>query len=112
MYLFAKALFIDHSLISESSLNEILDKFFFSESGNTASCFGPIHRQDIELFGDIIMAYGHSGGDIGYAAHVTFIGNSETIIVINYNYDTQFWTPMGDEINEMKKEIYVVVIDP
>jgi hypothetical protein len=42
---------------------------------------------------------------------VTFIENSETIIIINYNYGTQFWTPMGDEINEMNKEIYAVVIN-
>jgi D-alanyl-D-alanine carboxypeptidase len=110
MYLFAKALFIDHSLISESSLNEILDSFFYSESGNSASSSGAIHRQDIEFFGDSITAYGHSGGDIGYAAHVTFIENSETIIVINYNYGTQFWTPLGDKINELKKEIYSIVM--
>ena len=112
MYLFAKALFIDHSLISENSLNEILDSFFYSESGNYASSSGAIHRQDIEFFGDSILAYGHSGGDIGYAAHVTFIENSKTIVVINYNYGTQFWTPMGDKINEMKKEIYSLVINP
>ena len=110
MYLFAKALFIENSLISENSLNEILDSFFYSESGNSASSSGAIHRQDIEFFGDSILAYGHSGGDIGYAAHVTFIENSETIVVINYNYGTQFWTPMGDLINEMKKEIYSIVI--
>ena len=112
MYLFAKALFIDHSLISENSLNEILDSFFYSESRNSASSSGAIHRQDIELFGDSIMAYGHSGGDIGYAAHVTFIENSETIIVINYNYGTQFWTPMGDLINNLKEEIYLEIINP
>ena len=112
MYLFTKALFIDHSLISENSLNEILDSFFYSESGNSASSSGAIHRQDIEFFGDSIMAYGHSGGDIGYAAHVTFVENTKTIIVINYNYGTQFWTPMGDKINEMKKEIYSLVINP
>ena len=110
MYLFAKALFIENSLISENSLIEILDSFFYSESGNSASSSGAIHRQDIEFFGDSILAYGHSGGDIGYAAHVTFIENSETIVVINYNYGTQFWTPMGDKINELKKEIYSIVI--
>ena len=110
MYLFAKALFIENSLISENSLNEILDSFFYSESGNSASSSGAIHRQDIELFGDSILAYGHSGGDIGYAAHVTFVENSETIVVINYNYGTQFWTPMGDKINELKKEIYSIVM--
>ncbi len=111
MYLFAKALFIDHTLISENSLNEILDSFFYTESGNYASSAGAIHRQDIEFFGDSLLVYGHSGGDIGYAANVSFIENYQTIIVINYNYGTQFWTPMGDEINEMKKEIYSVVIN-
>ena len=110
MYLFAKALFIEKILISENSLNEILNSFFYSESGNSASSSGAIHRQDIEFFGDSILAYGHSGGDIGYAAHVTYIENSETIVVINYNYGTQFWTPMGDKINELKKEIYSIVM--
>ena len=110
MYLFAKAIFLDHTLISENSLNQILNSFFYSKSGNSASSSGAIHRQDIDFFGDSITAYGHSGGDIGYAAHVTFIENSETIIIINYNYGTQFWTPMGDEINKMKKEIYSVVV--
>ena len=43
---------------------------------------------------------------------MTFIENTETIVVINYNYGTQFWTSMVDKINEMKKEIYSLVINP
>ena len=112
MYLFSKALFIDNSLISENSLNEILDSFFYSESGNSASSSGAIHREDIEFFGDSITAYGHGGGDIGYAANVTFIENTNTIIVINYNYGTQFWTPLGEKIQELKRAIYTTVINP
>ena len=84
--MFTKALFIDHSLISENSLNEILDSFFYTESGNYASSAGAIHRQDIEFFGDSLFVYGHSGGDIGYAANVSFIENSQTIIIINYKF--------------------------
>ena len=110
MYLFTKALFIDNTLISENSLIEILDSFFYSESGNSASSSGAIHREDIEFFGDTITAYGHGGGDIGYTANVTFIENTNTIIVINYNYGTQFWTPMGEKIQEMKRAIYTTVI--
>ena len=112
MYLFSKALFIDNTLISENSLNEILDSFFYSESGNSASSSGAIHREDIEFFGDSITAYGHGGGDIGYAANVTFIENTNTIIVINYNYGTQFWTPLGEKIQELKRAIYTAVINP
>ena len=112
MYLFSKALFIDNSLISENSLNEILDSFFYSESGNSASSSGAIQREDIEFFGDSITAYGHGGGDIGYAANVTFIENTNTIIVINYNYGTQFWTPLGEKIQELKRAIYTKVINP
>ena len=37
------------------------------------------------------------------AENVTFIENTNTIIVINYNYGTQFWTPMGEKIQEMKQ---------
>ena len=102
----------DNTLISENSLNEILNSFFYSESGNSASSSGAIHREDIEFFGDSITAYGHGGGDIGYTANVTFIENTNTIIVINYNYGTQFWTPMGEKIQEMKRAIYTTVIKP
>ena len=112
MYLFSKALFMDNTLISENSLNEILDSFFYSESGNSASSSGAIHREDIEFFGDSITAYGHGGGDIGYTANVTFIENTNTIIVINYNYGTQFWTPLGEKIQELKRAIYTAVIKP
>ena len=112
MYLFSKALFIDNTLISENSLNEILDSFFYSESGNSASSSGAIHREDIEFFGDSITAYGHGGGDIGYSANVAFIENTNTIIVINYNYGTQLWTPLGEKIQELKRAIYTAVINP
>ena len=112
MYLFSKALFIDNTLISENSLNEILDSFFYSESGNSASSSGAIHREDIEFFGDSITAYGHGGGDIGYSANVTFIENTNTIIAINYNYGTQLWTPLGEKIQELKRAIYTAVINP
>ena len=112
MYLFSKALFMDNTLISENSLNEILDSFFYSESGNSASSSGAIHREDIEFFGDSITAYGHGGGEIGYSANVTFIENTNTIIVINYNYGTQFWTPLGEKIQELKRAIYTAVIKP
>jgi D-alanyl-D-alanine carboxypeptidase len=112
LYLFAKAIFVDHSLISNTSLNDILNSFFFSESGNQASSSGAIHRQDIEFFGDSIIAYGHSGGDIGYSANLTYLPHNNTIIIIHYNYGTQFSSIIGDEIGNMKREIYKEAINP
>ena len=86
----------------------------FPQNGLSSSilCTGAIHREDIEFFGDSITAYGHGGGDIGYTANVTFIENTNTIIEINYNYGTQFWTPMGEKIQEMKRAIYTTVLSP
>ena len=110
MYKFAKAVFIDYSLISENSLNQILNSFFFSESGKHASSSGSIHRQDIDFFGDSIIAYGHSGGDIGYSSNLTYIPMYNTILVINYNYGTQFSSLIGEEITNLKKEIYFEAI--
>ncbi len=112
LYLFAKAVFVDHSLISINSLNEILNSFFFSESKNQASSSGGIHRQDIAFFGDSILAYGHSGGDIGYSANLTYLPHNNTIIIINYNYGTQFSSLIGDEIGNMRREIYNEAIAP
>ena len=112
LYLFAKAIFVDHSLISNNSLNDILNSFFFSESGNQASSSGAIHRQDIEFFGDSIVAYGHSGGDIGYSANLTYLPHNNTIIIIHYNYGTQFSSIIGEEIGNMKREIYKEAINP
>ena len=34
------------------------------------------------------------------------------LIVINYNYGTQFWTPLGEKIQELKRAIYTSVIKP
>ena len=110
MFKFAKAVFIDYSLISENSLNQILNSFFFSESGKHASSSGSIHRQDIDFFGDSIIAYGHSGGDIGYSSNLTYIPMYNTILVINYNYGTQFSSLIGEEITNLKKEIYFEAI--
>ena len=42
----------------------------------------------------------------------TFIENTNTIIVINYNYGTQFWTPLGEKVQELKEAIYTTVISP
>ena len=61
MYLFMKAVFVDHSLITSSSLDTILNSFVLSSGGGYASSSGGIHQQDIHFFGDSLHAYGHSG---------------------------------------------------
>ena len=49
-------------------------------------------------------------------AVIDIIGNIPIIIDLRQKVgrvqSTQFWTPMGDKINEMKKDIYSVVINP
>ena len=95
MYLFMKAVFVDHSLISSTSLDTILNSFVISSGGSYASSSGGIHQQDIHFFGDSLHAYGHSGGDIGYTANVIYINELQTIVVLNYNYGTQFCIPRG-----------------
>ena len=98
MYLFMKAVFVDHSLISSG--------------GSYASSSGGIHQQDIHFFGDSLHAYGHSGGDIGYTANVIYIKELQTIVVLNYNYGTQFSTPIGSELYNMKRALYGAVVNP
>ena len=34
------------------------------------------------------------------------------IVVLNYNYGTQFSTPLGSELNNMKRALYSAVINP
>ena len=112
MYLFMKAVFEDHSLISTTSLDTILNSFFISSGGSYASSSGGIHQQDIHFFGDSLHAYGHSGGDIGYTANVIYIKELQTIVVLNYNYGTQFSTPIGSELYNMKRALYGAVVNP
>ena len=112
MYLFMKAVFVDHSLISSNSLDTILDSFVMSSGGAYASSSGGIHQQDIHFFGDSLHAYGHSGGDIGYTANVIYIQELQAIVILNYNYGTQFSTPLGSELYNMKRALYSAVIVP
>ena len=112
MYLFMKALFIDNILISQNSLNAIMNSFVLSNNGNNASSSGAIHKQEIIFFGDGLSAYGHGGGDIGYTANVIYIEEMEAIVIIYYNYGTQFSTPLGSEIYNMKRALYSAVIVP
>ena len=112
MYLVMKAVFVDHALISSTSLDTILNSFVISSGGSYASSSGGIHQQDIHFFGDSLHAYGHSGGDIGYTANVIYINELQTIVVLNYNYGTQFSTPIGSELYNMKRALYGAVVNP
>ena len=112
MYLFMKAVFVDHSIITSASLDTILNSFVMSSGGGYASSSGGIHQQDIHFFGDSIHAFGHSGGDIGYTANVIYIQELQAIVVLNYNYGTQFSTPLGSELYNMKRALYSAVVNP
>ena len=44
--------------------------------------------------------------------NVIYIEELQAIVVLNYNYGTQFSTPLGSELNNMKRALYSAVINP
>ena len=49
MYLFMKAVFVDHFIITSAGLDTILNSFVLSSGGGYASSSGGIHQQDIHF---------------------------------------------------------------
>ena len=98
--MFTKALFIDNTLISENSLNEILNSFFYSESGNSASSSGAIHREDIEFFGDTITVAvngGNNGDEISNDVNIRSYTNEISWALMDT--DVSIDTPMQESFS-------------
>lgn len=105
MYVFMKALMVDQSIITPENLDQLQASLLLAESGSFYSSSFGIHSEYINSLEEGVEAFGHSGGDIGYSANLNYFPNSGAIYAGSYNYGTNLPTALGDQVNNMRKEL-------
>ena len=108
LYLFMKALLVDKILTSEDNLDLIFDSF--TEDINWTS-IGGILREFQDRLPEDQKAYGHGGGDIGYAANLDYLPHNNTIFAASYNYGTNLRTDLGAEVWTLQGELMEIMAE-
>lgn len=109
LYRFMKALLRDRQLTSDENLDRIFDSMRLAESGSFRSSLGAIHDEYLDMLSDTTPAYGHTGGDIGYSANLSYLPHNNTIFAATYNYGTNLETALGNELRQLRDELYVIL---
>lgn len=110
MYLFADALFIKKTLLSQSSLDEML---VFHHTIETRKNLGVACYKDfIDIGSPIDFAWGHRGRDLCYSADLDYFPNHNTIMSLIVNYGTDGNSPLKEVFKEMRDEIAKEIIKP
>ena len=109
LYKFMNALMVQKTLTTPANLDLILNSLRYDDKKTWQSSIGAIHREYIDALPDNVIAYGHAGGDIGYSANLSYFPQNHTIFAATYNYGTNLPSPLGDELNNLRKELIFVM---
>lgn len=111
MYVFMNALFADKTILSQSSLNQMLAFHHSIESRKQlgVSCF-----KDFIDIGDPLndYAWGHRGRDLCYSADLFYFPRHNAILSMIVNYGTDGSSPLGDTFLEMRDKIAELIVEP
>jgi D-alanyl-D-alanine carboxypeptidase len=105
LYKFMDALMVQKKLITPINLDLIMSNMKQDEKKTWQSSWGAIHREFMEYLPDSIKCYGHGGGDIGYSANLNYFPHNKTIFAATYNYGSNLPTAIGEEVQNLRKEI-------
>lgn len=109
MYRFIDALFIQKSLLNQSSLDEMLTFHPDIESGKYlgVACF-----KDFVNIGDPERdyAWGHRGRDLSYSADLYYFPMHQATMALIVNYGTDGDSPLRPVFNEMRDNIARLII--
>ncbi|NTW24292.1 MAG: serine hydrolase [Lentimicrobium sp.] len=109
MYRFIDALFIQKSLLNQSSLDEMLTFHPDIESGKYlgVACF-----KDFINIGDPERdyAWGHRGRDLSYSADLYYFPTHQATMALIVNYGTDGDSPLRPVYNEMRDNIARLII--
>ena len=111
MYKFINALLREKTLTTPDNLDFILNNTVGTTDGSWRSSFGAIHNEQRDIFDGTIPAYGHAGGDIGYSANLSYYPHNNTIFAATFNYGTNLPSALGDELQELRKELFLVMAE-
>ncbi len=109
LYKFMNALMVQKTLTTPANLGTILGSLRYNDKKTWQSSIGAIHREYVDVLPDNIIAYGHAGGDIGYSANLNYFPNNNTIFAATYNYGTNLPSPLGNELNSLRKELILIM---
>ena len=111
MYLFINALFVDKTLLSQVSLDQMLvfHKTIESRKRLGVACF----RDFIDI-GDTTMdyAWGHRGRDLSYSADLFYFPKHNAIMSMIVNYGTDGDSPLRPVFKEMRDNIAKLIAEP
>jgi D-alanyl-D-alanine carboxypeptidase len=107
LYKFMNALLREKTLTTPENLDFILNTQFGSDDNSWKSSYGAIHDEQRDIFDENVHSYGHAGGDIGYSANLSFFPHNNTIFAATFNYGTNLPSALGDEIDNLRKELFL-----
>jgi D-alanyl-D-alanine carboxypeptidase len=111
LYKFMNALLREKTLTTPDNLDFILNNMTGTDDDSWRSSYGAIHNEQRDIFDESISAYGHAGGDIGYSANLNFYPHNNTIFAATFNYGTNLTSALGDELQELRKELHLVMAE-
>lgn len=111
MLTFMNALYRDSTLLSTSSLETISASKRAFEDGDGYSTVGAILIEKNAWLPEGIEAYGHIGGDLGYAANLNYFPHNNTVFAATFNYGTNLPTAIGDEVQNLRKELFALMAE-
>ncbi len=110
MYLFARALYVDKTLLTQSSLDEML---VFHPTIETRKHLGVACIKDFIDIGnpDTDYAYGHRGRDLAYSADLFYFPHHNTIMAMICNYGTDGESSLRPVFLQMRDEIAKTIVN-
>ncbi|NVO19603.1 MAG: serine hydrolase [Bacteroidetes bacterium] len=110
MYLFINALFVDKTLLTQASLNQMLvfHKTIESRKHLGVACF-----KDFIDIGDPTKdyAWGHRGRDLSYSADLFYFPEHHAIMSLIVNYGTDGDSPLRPVFKEMRDNIAKLIVE-
>lgn len=105
------ALMREKTLTTPENLTTILNSMQFSDSGTWKSSIGGIHDEYRTLLDEDTHAYGHTGGDIGYSANLSYFPHNNTIFAVTFNYGTNLPSELGTELRSLREELFSIMAE-
>jgi hypothetical protein len=110
MYLFIKALYVDKTLITQASLDQML---VFHHTIENRKHLGVACYKDFIDIGDPAKdyAWGHRGRDLSYSADLDYFPNHNAIMSMIVNYGTDGNSELRPVFLEMRDEVAKLIVD-
>jgi len=110
MYLFAEALFVEKSLLTQASLDQML---VFHPVVESRKLLGVACFKDFIDIGDPEKDYsiGHRGRDLCYSADLDFFPEHNAIMTMIVNYGTDGDSPLRPVFLEMRDKVAELIIE-